>query len=232
MKRPRLPRVERALFALLPYWWRERRGRVVRRLLLADDAVEPLRTDVYVALPGYFETLGIRLLSRRVPDPALGSGDPVEVVVDERFEQTVFSGGAVGRRVDGWGLDGAVIVGVVGHVKHYGATRPSRETLWISHAQRPYLRMTLAVRTTGDPLALVPTVRSLVADLDPALPIHGVYTLDEMAGWSSADLRSAATLGLVLAALPTALALVGPHAVLAQVVHLRRREFGVRLRAG
>ena len=70
------------------------------------------------------------------------------------------------------------IVGVVGDVKQQGLVRGSSPHVYEPFSQAPDRFMTLIVRSSNDPTALVPAIRSKVIELDPELPLQRVSTLD------------------------------------------------------
>lgn len=133
------------------------------------------------------------------------------------------------------------ILGVVGHVRHYGPDAPQTSLYQIYYAypqlpedaQRQIAsNMTLVVRTRGEPHDLTAQVRSAVTAIDPEQPIFAVATMDEHIAKTLAQRRFTISLLGVFAGLAMVLAAVGLYAVMAHSVQQRTHELGVRLSLG
>ncbi|HSM07356.1 MAG TPA: ABC transporter permease [Longimicrobiales bacterium] len=197
-----------------------------------DDSRE-IRTDVNVVTPGYFDAVELPLVRGRTFTDADGPGAPVVVLVDTRFAERVWPGeDPLGKRVRGWGLQEGEVVGVVEHVRNYGVLRESREELYMAHGQRPYIRMSLFVRTEGDPATLSDAVRREVAAVLPDVPVQGYIRFRDVERATLSRPRLAAGLGLALALLAAVLAVSGVYALMAFAVARRTRELGVRMAVG
>lgn len=92
--------------------------------------------------------------------------------------------------------------------------------------------MTVLVRTDGDPAALVPAVRSMVAELDPRLPLSRVRTLEEMLAADRAPVTFATVLLSTAGIVALLLGALGIHAVFSWVVGRRTSEIAVRRALG
>jgi putative ABC transport system permease protein len=158
---------------------------------------------------------------------------PAVAVVDERFAARFWPNtDPVGQHVQGWGFHDLQVVGVVGHVKNYGAASPLREELYVPFLQRPRPRMYLVVRTPGDPSALGSVVRQAVATVDPSVAVANLHTMRDLVAGTIAGTRVSSLLSVLFAAAALSLALIGLSGLVGYLVQLKRREIGIRLALG
>jgi predicted permease len=197
--------------------------------------------DWQIVTPGYFETLGLHLVSGRWFDERDQTSTPLVFVISQQFANKYFAGrDPIGGRIQlmSDSTPWVTVVGVVRDVEHNELTAAAPPMFYAVHSQYQQVgrftprTMSLAVRTAGDPLALASAVRAQVRALDPQMPVAQVRTMDDIVRGSIARQRFSMLLLGAFGLLALVLAVVGIYGVVAQLVAARKQEFGVRAALG
>jgi len=200
---------------------------------------ERLRRPAWVRMvtTGYFRTLGMRIEAGRAFDGRDSPDGARTVILSHSLARRLWpDGGALGRRlVVDYSTAGTYpydVVGVVNDVRFGGPRSEPRYEIYLPHAQRPYLILNVAVRTSEDPRRLAPAVRQVLRELDPGKPAHGIHSLEDLLGATYSRDRHAMLVLSAFACVASVLALLGIHGVLAHRVRERTREIGIRVAIG
>ncbi len=185
---------------------------------------------------GWFNTLGMRMVSGRDFTAQDAHRDAPVAVINETMAATVWPGqDPIGHRLKLDPNDAKpwiTVIGVVSDIRHLGPGKPPRPEMYEPYYQNSLPFLAVAVRTAHDPLAVVPAIRDAVAKLDPSQPISGVSTMDEHLTRAYGDETFLSTLTLGFGALALGLAIVGVYGVVGWSSAQRTREFGLRTALG
>jgi predicted permease len=193
---------------------------------------EKTSAESRLVTPRYFSAMGIPLLEGRDFNYGDAAGRMPVIIVSRSFERRYFPGRtALGRRVraNGW----QTIVGVVADVRMRELDiAPSMQIYSPLWQQSPAGSVSFVVRSALPPERIASALRSLVRNMDAALAVADVRTMEQLVSEASAGRRFQTLVLTLFGGIALFLSLSGLYALMAYTVQRRTAEIGIRMALG
>jgi macrolide transport system ATP-binding/permease protein len=185
---------------------------------------------------GYFETMGVPILRGRGFLASDTADAPHVAVVNEQFAKHYWPGAdAVGKHIRLGSRDGTPveIVGVARTISYLNTGEKPMDFAYLPLTQHPVARMVLMLRSNGDPLKLVRSVKDVVRTLDPNLPMLQTMAYEDF--YLNKAVRGpgiASKLVCAMGAVGLLLTIAGLYGLVAYNASRRTREIAIRMVVG
>jgi predicted permease len=183
--------------------------------------------------PGFFSVLRVPLVRGKLFTDADTLGSPPVMVISEGYARKMFgTEDAIGQSVTGHDDRPTIVIGVVADLRYRSFGEEPYPAIYFPIRQAPSELMCLVARVQPGATNVERSVRSIIRELDPALPAMSMTTIDRILATSVADRRFYTVATTTLAALALFLTVAGLVVVVSRAVVERQRELAIRVALG